>query len=67
MVVIADQLVTLRALDLHGRRSRGPSAKAATMRRAAIDAARSCPACMPVTWNIGSAESTTDSPRSPRQ
>ena len=65
MVVIADQLVT-RA------RSICSAAQSRSQRDSSTMVAAKCsgefmPACMPVTWNIGSAHSTTLFSCAPRQ
>ena len=65
MVVIADQFVTpARSIcsAAHSRSQRDSNTKVAAVWRGAF-----MQACMPVTWNIGNADSTTVSSTVPRQ
>src|SRR2546426_6051647 len=65
MVVIADQFVTpARSIcsAAHSRSQRDSNTKVAAMWSGAF-----MQACMPVTWNIGNADSTTVSSTVPRQ
>ncbi len=65
MVVIADQLVTRARWICSAAQSR--SQRESTTIVAAVWIGAFIPACMPVTWNIGSAVSTTLSSCAPRQ